>query len=134
MPLSEVLLETERSDKMEIRGMHLDGLVVCDHGGGCCGMRHLYEFEDPSDFPSRTTLAEKLQYIQNGVTRALDRQGQNLSNGEFYRSMAIEIVLAEYQWSFWDTAVRRAGFKRVLEFLNSNSGNRCRIYVGEFKR
>ena len=99
-----------------------------DHGGECCGIMHLYGFDDElllDDHPTgKVTIANRVATIQAGVQRCL----RSRASYDHDKQMLVEVVLSEYQWRDWDTAVKRAGFKKVTEFRNSNSGRVCRVY------
>jgi hypothetical protein len=106
--------------------MSLDFMMTFeDHGGGCCGIRHISEFPDDEDLRdefnvSRVKLEHKLKLIDCHVQRCIKDQGD--------KGVAVEAVLAKYQFRFWERALQRYGFRKVFEFLNSNSGNICRVY------
>lgn len=102
------------------------GLFVDGHGGQCCGIQHLYYF--PSIFG--VELEERVKWIQAACMQAVDcvaERGMFLPDRDNWQC-AVELVLNNEQFVEWEPAVLAAGFKQVYEFLNSNSGNTCRVY------
>lgn len=91
-----------------------------DHGGGCCGVDHLFNFPDlediEEDFGRKPTLKEKIAAIEPHLDRA--RGGETL-----------EVVLTRQQAKVWERALQRCGFRRVMEFSNPNTNNILRMYL-----
>lgn len=79
------------------------------HGGGCCGVRHLYAFR-----------GDETQATLNRYTREAGQAGimleAVLTNGQMQRSPALRGRLIE------------AGFRPVTSFRNGNSGNTCNVF------
>jgi hypothetical protein len=88
------------------------------HGGGCCGMRHLCDFDEEDE---GMPFKDKLALIKTGLERARNDGGYG-----------IEVVLADYQFTDWQRALHRMGFRKKFEFLNGNSGRVCRVYFFAF--
>lgn len=98
-----------------------------DHGGGCCGRVHLFNFDGALGYYGRfgtpLTFAEK----KNGIRLAIDEAwGIPRLSG---RGMCVEVVLVEDQMEAWSRALTGVGFKRVFDFVNENSGNRCYVFL-----
>lgn len=117
-------------------------LSTGDHGGNCCGIHHISNFQGRSS-PAPWPLDKKVERIKEAIDNILDEyapDGGDCDCDDCARDRddsavdkdswktAIEIVLAAYQWNEWEEAVLSAGFKKVHEFHNSNSGNTCRVY------
>jgi hypothetical protein len=121
-------------------------LNISNHGGECCGIRHLHSFSGDG------SLEEKIRHVKNGIEGVLNiynigATGIALSNcncpicqrdrevgsrtAEENRRMwesAINVVLTTEQCLTWREAVEACGFKEVVSFTNSNSGNRCHVF------
>lgn len=85
---------------------------ISDHGGACCGIRHLVGF-GPYD------TAEDI-LVQLAKTRQGDDKG-----------MLVEAVVTNSQLNRYRNiapALRDAGFKLVTRFKNPNSGNVCNVF------
>ena len=102
-------------------------LERAEHGGGCCGVEHIYDF---SHSPNAEVVASALTGIVS------DRTCDCGECSEVAAFMA-EAVLTDYQAftkhanftpSTWHEVMLSVGFKRVTRFLNSNSGNYCNVY------
>lgn len=108
-------------------------LNYTQHGGGCCGIYHLYGFDevdldDPWGEPKGTeiTFSDKIEVINYYLNIITADHGAPYGSE---KHLCIEVVLANFQWKEWERAIQRCGFKKKLEFLNSNSQNQCRIYL-----
>jgi hypothetical protein len=101
---------------------------IDDHGGQCCGIRHIYAMDHSS-------VDELDRYISN-----LDR-ANNVGGPDSGR--LIEIVLSERQvtgegnggWHHsvrdaggWPAVLAARGFRLVSRFNNANSGRNCYIF------
>lgn len=116
---------------------NFNGLFVDEHGGQCCGIQHLYHF--PSIFG--VELEDRVKWIRAACMQAVDNydiddcdfedcvaeRGMFLPDRDNWQC-AVEVVLNNHQFEEWEPALLAAGFKQVYEFLNSNSGNTCRVY------
>jgi hypothetical protein len=89
-------------------------LDVEPHGGCCCGMAHLFNF-DSDEKPD--------QIDEERFLRSLERAKEE---GGMIRG-CVEVVLVDGQMPIFATMLRRHGFKRVNRFLNANSGNYCNV-------
>lgn len=85
-----------------------------EHGGGCCGVEHLWGF--PNYDEGSFSFKDKVEALQ---------QQLNLENG----GETLEVVLTRQQAKIWERALQRCGFKRVMEFNNPNTGNILRMYL-----
>lgn len=109
-------------------------ITVVGHGGACCGVRHLYSFDN-------ATIADLDAKIRS-VTEL-----NNIGRGDSGR--LIEIILSERQvtggrpegaqangrWApcvqaagGWTEVLRQRGFRFVSRFNNANSGQNCYIF------
>jgi len=102
-----------------------------DHGGSCCGVRHIYGF-DRSSPNELTTLLAQVDAL-NRVARATPDSHR-----------LVEVILSERQVTAdsgntgWTAEVREAGgwpailaangFSLVNRFENANSGKKCYIF------
>ena len=80
-------------------------MYLSNHGGGCCGMRHIYGFADCTDAD-------------------LGRSLKDLPQGR-----CAEVCLTTYQKRTWHDRLKKRGFKYVYAFRNANSGNTVHIYL-----
>lgn len=110
------------------------------HGGGCCGVFHVHDL--PTSFDDKDKNAKG--WLKRNVEKGRDRQygryyeGPDCDCDDCNRGIissddavyAVDIVLADYQMDCWEDVLLAAGFKMVLTFNNTNSGNDCYIFVG----
>jgi len=90
------------------------------HGGKCCGITHIYCFEDYWLGPVMTK--------EKWVKQIKSKIEAKLYN-HYYRSHLFEIVLIDEQLiPTLKEALKDLGFKMVTRFINSNSGNRCNVF------
>lgn len=95
-----------------------------NHGGNCCGMKHIWGLGVEDLVTKRTFIKEKLERNLNGVG----------NNGIFYSNTACfltEIVLTDEQMGSMPKllqSMKELGFRRVSRFLNPNSGNVCNVF------
>lgn len=83
------------------------------HGGGCCGMLHIYGF-------NRGQQERDLKKVQEQIKRVKRNSECRL----------IEIVLTDPQIKNMpelSNGLKRLGFKLKTRFLNINSGNYCNV-------
>lgn len=108
------------------------GLEVEDHGGHCCGVKHLHGFPCSSQY----TAAEKEQWLRDAIHRCIDQFSEFDDDEQAYSTWrgCIEVVLAEDQLNCWCRTLEEAGFKQVFSFLNHNSGNECHVFLLETNR
>ena len=110
------------------------GLDVGNHGGYCCGMRHLFNFPLQTE-PNEFSQEEKTIWLAEAIERCISSFENDDNSGELddWRC-CIEVTLAEYQLTEWCRTLEEAGFKQVYSFLNSNSGNECHVFLLETNR
>lgn len=126
-------------------------LNIEEHGGGCCGITHIFGFNSQKKCLERPAAingylgkyGEKITVTRQSIINAINETIEELcpepggdcdcehcSGGrdpeDFER--LFEVSLASYQWEEFEPVVLEFGFKMVTEFLNSNSGNRVRVY------
>jgi hypothetical protein len=102
-------------------------MEVEHHGGGCCGMRHLYEFGFSGPIANFIRSFErKMKSYDRGVA---------LREGQTPRNILCEAVLTDQQLNVvaangltWVQVLREAGFRRVSRFRNGNSDNMCNVF------
>lgn len=107
------------------------------HGGNCCGVFHIFDFpENPKWRKGATAQTWLKDTIENGRAAQHDvyyRWGGEDSDTwveDDEATYAVEAVLAQYQLAAWEPILIAAGFKMVLSFNNTNSGNDCFIFLG----
>lgn len=86
------------------------------HGGGCCGITHIFGFGYPTE--------ARLTALKNWLADFVDRQYElefGEYDGEF--SCALEATLTDGQMVEWAPVLKKHGFKIAHRFFNSNSGN-----------
>ena len=78
-------------------------MIVVNHGGGCCGVNHLWNFPNhiPLNHGSFLTLKNDIARVRSGVS--------------------IEVVLTDLQSQVWAPSLVKLGFKPVFRFRNANS-------------
>jgi hypothetical protein len=94
-------------------------MLTQDHGGGCCGITHLWSFAvDPNT------------RWNQGHGTYLDRLDAKIAEHNELRGghRILEVVLNDNQYPNWHDRLVDRGFVMVTEFRNSNSGHVCRIY------
>jgi hypothetical protein len=113
-----------------------------EHGGGCCGITHLYNFP----FGDTHSLEQKKAGLQKEIDYAVMRHRyaddwiERREDGEDDIDIAkdwrhaIEVILNEHQLQHWNDVLEAVGFKQVFSFLNNNSGNECFVYYLETNR
>lgn len=115
-------------------------LDVSTHGGGCCGIIHLSDFNDYDGVLSDEE--GKTAFIKEGVDDAIQQYSENFvscncghcpssKHNKDNWHCACEVVLNEHQMKSWRNAVETVGFRQSFSFLNSNSGNRCHVFYLE---
>lgn len=96
-----------------------------DHGGLCCGIKHLQGFgQDP------------LRLDDDGIHLKRDRldtfleewAAEEAAFGPGNRRV-LEVVLTDRQEAGWRPTLLEKGFQKVYRFYNSNSRNHCNYYV-----
>ena len=103
------------------------------HGGGCCGVTHIYDFRDQSERAVERLKRHLTSFLndqypdvqEDGYEGETDYDGWDakfVSNGKKF-SCILEACLTDQQMMFWAPHMKEAGFKIVNRFLNSNSGN-----------
>lgn len=115
------------------------------HGGGCCGMTHIWHFPDsPSPtLPAHKALTGKeylgASAINPGIVLQANESYPSQTAGERLRDALkridsersqgiVEAVLTQHQTPFWQKTLESNGFKLVNENKNSNSGNRLFVF------
>jgi hypothetical protein len=117
-------------------------MEIYEHGGECCGVRHISDFYGKYlNFGSRVrAIVSEL----NSVRLIGDLIGDfdcNCDNDEDCyceseyehspeegQSYLFEAIHAGEQIKVWERAMLAVGFKPVTEFINRNTGNLCRVY------
>ena len=85
-------------------------MLISNHGGSCCGVKHLHSFHSPLNFAAGDMgqLREMVSRVKKGIS--------------------IEVVLTDTQSALWAPSLVKIGFKPVFRFRNSNSGNRLTVF------
>ena len=86
-------------------------LVLRNHGGGCCGMRHIYGF-----YGTVANIKQQLERLMAQVP-----QGRT-------RCRVIECVLTQAQRRMYGKTLEDAGFKIVTRFNNANTSSTLNVY------
>lgn len=101
-------------------------MLIDDHGGNCCGIKHLFYF--PADYNGDRDAFLKSEL--EGICEYFDNYDDEDYSPDTWQG-AVEVVLASYQLEEWRKVVEDYGFKEVFSFHNSNSGNRCHVFYLE---
>lgn len=100
------------------------------HGGGCCGIRHIFGMGSaPNGHHDNFT-------FQDHQLDPVDRTGRTVLQTmlERYRrefidgGRLLEIVLTDNQDTHWRGELQRQGFRKVVRFRNYNTRNWCNIW------
>lgn len=93
-----------------------------DHGGGCCGITHCFNFGPTPD-------ERRLRSLDDILANWRQRKYYNLEEQHLKSfNAALECVLTDNQLANgWARELKLRGFKVVHRFLNSNSGNYCNV-------
>lgn len=87
------------------------------HGGGCCGVNHLFGFGQPS-----VDIDRFVRRLEEGL------------QGMPHRDMLAEVILTENQFDVDDPednvrqSLTRMGWQEVSRFVNPNTGNICVVF------
>ena len=87
-------------------------MIVRNHGGGCCGIRHLSDFPVPY---GGVVSADQIEQLRRDIRR--------VPSGR-----AVEVVLTDDQSRDWAPILTAFGFTPVYRFRNSNTGNLLTVY------
>lgn len=88
--------------------------VIEDHGGDCCGVKHVYGFVRPD---------------QHDAVESLDRVLEAVCPADNPNRLS-EVVLTDDQMEEgWGPILRARGFRLVVRWRNSNSDNVCNMFV-----
>ena len=117
------------------------------HGGRCCGVKHLYGFNNPPNtaLGAMNVAPAQCQNIHDDhcypgenfypgpapQEKAIERLDRILEFLDEKRPNGIlQVVLIAHQKLWWhkELVKRKRGFKLVSECHNSNSGNRLYVY------
>lgn len=101
--------------------------LIAGHGGGCCGISHIYGFSgfrwSSSNNPRNSEDAERR--VRFLISKYWADSGRRLDDR---KNRLYEAVLRESQREEWEPVLLAVGFELVTDFLNTNSGNRCYVY------
>lgn len=105
-------------------------LSLDSHGGGCCGILHLYDFSG-----SEVSVEKQLDKIlASWIEEEYDEAFRECSCGfcppppdpKTFNAL-LEVVLTDSQMQMYGQLLKKRGFRLVTRFKNSNSGNYCNI-------
>lgn len=109
-----------------------------EHGGDCCGMRHIVNFAlgfgnnyKWDDRYAAQQLSSTIRDIFNDYGYEEDEYGNETDEPVTTRDtycLCIEAVLTKEQSIKWEPILFAEGFKRVNKFVNGNTGNTLTIY------
>jgi Fe-S cluster assembly iron-binding protein IscA len=94
---------------------------ISHHGGGCCGVQHLHEFNTPI---TEHNIKEFKLRLSNAINSSDNRDEEESREV----GVLIEAVLTENQEYDWKKILEEHGFNAVTSFINVNSGNECTVY------
>lgn len=100
---------------------------ITHHGGGCCGVSHIMGFGSigGSQLPDTEDAEKRVRYLIGKYwadsSRTLDTKKNRL----------YEAVLKDSQRAQWEPVLQAIGFNLVADWKNTNSGNRCFMYLYE---
>ena len=110
------------------------------HGGGCCGIIHLWDFGTTPDGYLKSAgksgnLPKEGESIEDWIKRVIWQALQSQYGGseewedEDNWNALVEVVLNGEQilWG-WGKVLYAIGFSEVSKFLNSNSDNMCYVF------
>ena len=96
------------------------------HGGGCCGISHVYNF--PATVDEAWLNREMREAIEDVEQEAQERvEDEDLKKWKGKFGHAIEVCLTDDQMMVWAATLKKKGFKLGLRWLNDNSGNYCNL-------
>lgn len=120
-------------------------MKIAFHGGKCCGIKTLHVMGGNPE--------QLFSAAPGGGFSGVDAQGGDVSSAHNFYPYAlpeesgakridryleylslkrpkglVEVTLAYSMQSLWEPALFDRGFKLVSTFVNSNSGNECRVY------
>jgi hypothetical protein len=79
-----------------------------DHGGHCCGVKHIYGFDDVVDKESKRHLHQAIEDAMDDM----DEEGVPL----------LEVILADSQLAIWGDYLKdHLGFEEVISWVNPNT-------------
>ena len=101
------------------------------HGGECCGLSHVFDFNTYDSRPVEAKKAEIERAIKHAMLGAQRRWGWSWYSPttRHNKGHAFEVVLISAQLSSWREALEDTGFKEVFSFVNGGSGNRCYVFM-----
>lgn len=88
-----------------------------DHGGHCCGVKHIYTFWCSSNHTNQQR------------KEALERKLEGLKRDGLIGSICVEAVITENQQKYWHEVLLKVGFTPAKTWVNRNSGNTCTMYL-----
>lgn len=102
-----------------------------EHGGGCCGMTHVYGFDNRPNEKLLNKLDKILANYTGRYSDSADGCDCEFCVKERERmktfNALLEAVLVDEQMFTWAPELRKRGFRLVNRFFNSNSGNYCNV-------
>jgi hypothetical protein len=92
-----------------------------EHGGECCGRRHIWGFENI--YSENLSFKDKIKAVLISFCGSYNCE-----------RVCLEIVLTAEQTRAWQRAVVACGFKKVHSFVNGNTGNTCHVFMTDMTR
>lgn len=117
-------------------------MYVRRHGGGCCGISHVWGLEYFYPFDAKDREKARIKKLKQLCNRAY-RNNRNRRIGYFgwmagrteakdWKQHNIQVVITQKQEE-WVASLEELGFKKVYAGKNGNSGNTCYIWMLEMK-
>lgn len=115
-----------------------------EHGGGCCGVFHIYNFEglfphewgEPQHIPTKDEIKKIIQYRMEDIYPS--KYEYATGDEEDYEYIVerggflAEVFLNEHQEKSWPQLVEallEMGFEKVKTFTNANTLNKVSMYI-----
>jgi hypothetical protein len=110
-----------------------DSLKRIPHGGGCCGLNHIFNLSNDPKSPNKVGYNSGSSIVQDKQTK-LERLKSMVE--EFDKELSgkggmrcLEINITDSQDVFWAKPLLDLGFKMLMRFKNQNSSNYVNHYI-----
>lgn len=115
-------------------------MEIAPHGGGCCGITHIFSFH-PVNVNSERQGLDRLKRLLTTITEELEEENMEYDEvgnetkpwrGRF--GHLVEIALTDQQMMVWAPHLKVLGFKLCDRFRNDNSGNVVNLLTYKTKK